>query len=143
MRGCGNYPAPKKVKCRKTCGLCEPSPLLPPSPLPLPPPPPPPPSPSACADKEGEKCKKKLCDKYPLKKKRKCKKTCDECGPQPPPPPSPIADCADLADKGCKMPPGLVKKCKKKPKYMKKCNKKCKQDAKKKLCEKTCCELGF
>ena len=98
-------------------------------------------SPSACADKEGEKCKKKLCDKYALKKKRKCKKTCDECGPQPPPPPSPIADCADLADKGCKMPPGLVKKCKKKPKYMKKCNKRCKQDAKKKLCEKTCCEL--
>ena len=43
----------------------------------------------------------------------------------------------------CKMPPGLVKKCKKKPKSMKKCNKKCKQDAKKKLCEKTCCELGF
>ena len=55
----------------------------------------------------------------------------------------PIADCADLADKGCKMPPGLVKKCKKKPKYMKKCNKRCKQDAKKKLCEKTCSELGF
>ena len=42
----------------------------------------------------------------------------------------------------CKMPPGLVKKCKKKPKSMKKCNKKCKQDAKKKkLWEKTCCEL--
>ena len=37
----------------------------------------------------------------------------------------------------------LLKKCEKKPpKSMKKCQKKCKQDAKKKkLCEKTCCEL--
>ena len=169
---CERYPDRKKEKCQKTCGLCEPPPSTlpppppPPSPSPLPPPlpsPPPPPSPSppsplppplpspspqACADKEGETCKKKLCDKYALKKKRKCKKTCDECEPRAPPPPPgsrppppPKADCADLADKGCKMTPGLVKKCKKKPKSMKKCNKKCKQDARKKLCEKTCCEL--
>jgi hypothetical protein len=96
-----------------------------------------------------ETCKKKQCDKYPLNKKRKCKKTCDQCGPLPPSPsPSPSppeTNCAGLADvKKCKIT-RMVKKCEKKPpRSMKKCENNCKKDAKKKspLCEKTCCELG-
>ena len=59
--------------------------------------------------------------------------------------PPPENNCAGLADKKkCKITK-MVKKCKKKPpKSMKKCQKKCKQDAKaKRLCEQTCCELGF
>ena len=86
--------------------------------------------------------------------------------PSPPPPsvPPPDTNCPGLADKKkCKIakivqkckakPPKSMKKCKKHcngdakkkpPKSMKKCQKKCKQDAKKKkLCEQTCCELGF
>ena len=135
-------------KCKGTCGYCPGAGRPPPSPPPSPWSPPP--SAPACSDKEGETCKKKKCDKYPLKKKRKCKKTCDLCGPLPPSsPPSPAApppetNCAGLADeKGCTI---KVKKCQKKPpKSMKKCQKKCKKDGKKKppLCEKTCCELGF
>ena len=70
--------------------------------------------------------------------------------PLPPPPlppsaPPPETNCAGLADKKkCKITK-MVKNCKKKPpKSMKKCQKKCKKDAKtKKLCEQTCCELGF
>jgi len=134
-------------KCKGTCGYCPGAGRPPPSPPPSPWSPPP--SAPACSDKEGKTCKKKKCDKYPLKKKQKCKKTCDLCGPLPPSsPPSPAApppetNCAGLADeKECTI---KVKKCQKKPpKSMKKCQKNCKKDSKKKppLCEKTCCELG-
>ena len=127
-------------KCKGTCSFC-----------PAPPPSPPPPSPS-CSDKEGETCNKKKCDKYPLRKKRKCRKTCDLCvplGPPASPPaatPAPETNCSGLADKKkCKITK-MVEKCQKKPpKSMSKCQKNCKKDGKKKppLCEKTCCELGF
>ena len=111
---------------------------------------PPRPSQPACGDKPEEKCKQDKCGNYKPQKKENCKKTCGLCDPLPPPllPPSappPENNCAGLADKKkCKITK-MVKKCKKKPpKSMKKCQKKCKQDAKaKRLCEQTCCELGF
>ena len=69
------------------------------------------------------------------------------CGPLPPtaPPsaPPPEVNCSGLSDaKKCKI---KIKKCKKSPpKNMKKCKNNCKKDRKKKkLCQETCCELGF
>ena len=69
------------------------------------------------------------------------------CGPLPPsePPsaPPPEASCQGLPDKKkCKIKKA---KCLKNPsKSMNQCKKKCKKDGKKKkLCQKTCCELGF
>ena len=128
----------------------SPPPPSPSPPSPSPPPPsalPPPPSPPACADKSEENCKKKQCNSYKSEKKQKCKKTCDLCGPLPPtaPPsaPPPEVNCSGLSDaKKCKI---KIKKCKKSPpKNMKKCKNNCKKDRKKKkLCQETCCELGF
>ena len=129
-------------KCKGTCGYCPGAGMPPPSPPPSPWSPPP--SAPACSDKGGVTCKKKKCDRYPLGKKRKCKKTCDLCGPLPPSSPPPPTNCAGLADETeCTI---KVERCQKKPpKSMRKCQKNCKKDGKKKppLCEKTCCELGF
>ena len=63
-------------------------------------------------------------------------------GDAPAPPPAlPEVDCSGLKDKKkCKI---KMKKCKTK-KQLIKCGKKCQKDRKKKkLCQKTCCELGF
>ena len=116
---------------------------------------PPSPSPPSSPCVDTTKCKKKKCKNYDAAKLQTCKKTCGLCEPlppsapppppSPPPPPPPPAlpevDCSGLSDKKkCKI---KKKKCKTK-KQLIKCGKKCKQDRKKKkLCQRTCCELGF
>ena len=83
---------------------------------------------------------KKQCDN--LVKKMKCKKTCGLCDSLPPSAPPPEINCRGLTDaRKCKI---KKSKCNKKPANMSKCKTNCKKDRKKKkLCQKTCCELGF
>ena len=66
-----------------------------------------PPSLPPCADK-AKWCRKRRCNKYSERNKKKCKKTCDVCEAPPPlapppssPPPSSSPPCADKA-KSCK-----------------------------------------
>jgi hypothetical protein len=134
-----------------TYRYCEGPPQPPPSPSPPPPspsppppspspPPPPPSSPPPCVD-TIKNCKKKQsvkCKKQP----QECKKTCGLCDPQPPSAPPPKINCRGLTNaRKCKI---KMPKCNKKPANMNKCKNNCKKDRKKKkLCQETCCELGF
>ena len=89
------YNLAKLQKCKKTCGLCEPLPLSPPS---APPSPLSPPEENFCSRLSNIKCSKKItikkcekngkvknkckkyCNKDASKKKPKCEKTCCDLG---------------------------------------------------------------